>query len=278
MKATSFRSAACHVVAPPFRSILCGIDGGRADAVLAAQAATLAGPDVRLELVAVSWEVGTGLSAQATLAVPHAWAALDRAVAVARGTGAVPTSRVLEQPDATAALLEEAEEHDLLVLGAGRMHRGAGILLGRPGTSALHRSPCAVLLARPLPAGNGFPQRILFADDGEPAADEAARIVAAIAARHGAGVVIAAPLTLDATQRHRIAGHGEAVMAAGALEPVLADVDGPAHREIPRLARELRSTLVVLGSRELRGPRALRSVSERVAHDAPCSVLVARGG
>jgi nucleotide-binding universal stress UspA family protein len=34
--------------------------------------------------------------------------------------------------------------------------------------------------------------------------------------------------------------------------------------------------LLVVGSRGLHGPRALGSVSERVAHSAPCSVLVVR--
>ncbi len=36
--------------------------------------------------------------------------------------------------------------------------------------------------------------------------------------------------------------------------------------------------LVVVGSRGLRGIRALGSVSERVAHEALCPVLVVRGG
>jgi nucleotide-binding universal stress UspA family protein len=36
------------------------------------------------------------------------------------------------------------------------------------------------------------------------------------------------------------------------------------------------SDLLVVGSRGLHGIRALGSVSERVAHKAPCSVLVVR--
>ncbi len=35
--------------------------------------------------------------------------------------------------------------------------------------------------------------------------------------------------------------------------------------------------LVIVGSRGLHGARALGSVSERVAHQAACSVLVVRG-
>jgi nucleotide-binding universal stress UspA family protein len=38
-----------------------------------------------------------------------------------------------------------------------------------------------------------------------------------------------------------------------------------------------RASLIVVGARGVTGVRALGSVSERVAHDAPCSVLIARG-
>jgi nucleotide-binding universal stress UspA family protein len=43
-----------------------------------------------------------------------------------------------------------------------------------------------------------------------------------------------------------------------------------------KTAANERVTLVAVGSRGLTGVRALGSVSERVAHQAPCSVLVAR--
>lgn len=42
------------------------------------------------------------------------------------------------------------------------------------------------------------------------------------------------------------------------------------------VAGAVRADLLVVGSRGLRGVRALGSVSERVAHQAPCSVLVVR--
>ena len=51
---------------------------------------------------------------------------------------------------------------------------------------------------------------------------------------------------------------------------------GEAHKELPRLAEELRVSLIVLGSRGTTGLHSLGSVSERVAHGAPCSVLVVR--
>jgi nucleotide-binding universal stress UspA family protein len=47
----------------------------------------------------------------------------------------------------------------------------------------------------------------------------------------------------------------------------------PAHHLVCEVAQRQRVSLIVMGSRRLEGPRALGSVSERVAHDASCSVL-----
>jgi nucleotide-binding universal stress UspA family protein len=41
-------------------------------------------------------------------------------------------------------------------------------------------------------------------------------------------------------------------------------------------ARDFNASLVITGSRGLSGASALRSVSERIVHAAPCSVLVLR--
>ena len=43
-------------------------------------------------------------------------------------------------------------------------------------------------------------------------------------------------------------------------------------------SRRPRTDLLVVGSRGTNGARSLGRVSERVAHDAPLSVLVVRGG
>jgi nucleotide-binding universal stress UspA family protein len=50
-------------------------------------------------------------------------------------------------------------------------------------------------------------------------------------------------------------------------------VGGSPHHEIVAAAEREDASLVVVGSRELGGV-ALRSISERVAHEAHCSVLV----
>jgi nucleotide-binding universal stress UspA family protein len=51
---------------------------------------------------------------------------------------------------------------------------------------------------------------------------------------------------------------------------------GPPHRGVAAAARDFDASLVVTGSRGLGGASALRSVSERIVHSAPCSVLVIR--
>jgi nucleotide-binding universal stress UspA family protein len=53
----------------------------------------------------------------------------------------------------------------------------------------------------------------------------------------------------------------------------------PASRPVPAIcscAEWNRASLIVIGARGVTGVRALGSVSERVAHAAACSVLVAR--
>jgi nucleotide-binding universal stress UspA family protein len=59
-------------------------------------------------------------------------------------------------------------------------------------------------------------------------------------------------------------------------EPVEIVMGGHPRRRIPEFAQQEHAALVVVGSRGLNGARALSSVSERVAHEAPCSVLIAR--
>jgi nucleotide-binding universal stress UspA family protein len=60
------------------------------------------------------------------------------------------------------------------------------------------------------------------------------------------------------------------------VEPAVIEAVGDAREHIVAAARSQEAALLVMGSRGLGGVRALGSVSERVSHEAPCSVLVAR--
>jgi len=114
------------------------------------------------------------------------------------------------------------------------------------------------------------------ATDGSDGSAAATRLAGAIARRHESGVM---QLHVGGTSsRHAMAMEAEELMRATGTEPVPLTETGPAHERIAAAARSQHASLVVIGSRGLRGIRALGSVSERVVHEAPCSVLIARPG
>lgn len=260
--------------APVFRSVICGVDQTRASEPAARLAATLTVPGGRLDLVAVVGEPTQRLrTAQVLLTRAAAEQALRRATRTARDAGADPVGRIVEAGPDRHPLVRAAAGHDLLVVGSHGGGRGEGILGASMATASVHEAPCPVLVARDGPP---FPGTVLLADDGGTAAGEAARVTAALAARHGCHVFVAAPGLLDRQHRHRLAEDCLQVRSATGREPVIVDVEGPPARMLPVLAERLEISMIVLGSRGRLGVRALASVSERVAHDAPCSVLIVR--
>jgi nucleotide-binding universal stress UspA family protein len=169
---------------------------------------------------------------------------LDAALRIAARHGLEPAVRRVPGDRATPALLLLAARHDLLVVGAH------DVAAQRPDTAraAVHQSPVPVLVARRPSDGRPVTERIVVAADGSPESREAMAVARALRVRHGSRLSV---LRL---------GHD-----AG-------DVPG----EIIRGAQKLDATLIVMGSRGLSGIAALGSVSERVAAQAHCSVLVLR--
>jgi nucleotide-binding universal stress UspA family protein len=60
------------------------------------------------------------------------------------------------------------------------------------------------------------------------------------------------------------------------IKPTVVELDGKPSERIVETAGQEQVSLIVVGSRGLGGLKALGSVSERVVHTAPCSVLVGR--
>jgi len=261
---------------PAFASILCGIDGSRPSLEAARQAAVLAGDGAALTYVAVTWEQGVGATAVATVGHKRAHESLMRVRDDACELGVAAELVEDQAENAAGRLIELAAGHDLLVVGIVGHSRAGGIMIGSAATAALHRSPVPVLVARRPPPGVGFPARILLASDGTPQSDVATELAARLAARHGASVGIVAAQDLARPARHVVAEQAASIMAATGTEPVILDAPGPRHRVVAGAARDLGASLIVAGSRGLSGLPALRSTSERIAHAAPCSVLVAR--
>jgi nucleotide-binding universal stress UspA family protein len=258
-----------------FASILCGVDGSRPSLEAARQAAVLAGPDSALTYTALTWEQGTGATAVATLSHKRAHECLCRVRDVARELGAAPEIVDYDAQHPADRLAELAGNYDLLVVGIHGHSRAGGILIGSTATALLHRSAIPVLVARP-PAGDiGFPDRILVANDGSELADAAAAVAAKLAVRQGATVGLVSAYDHGGTPKSLSDVAAKVWMATG-LEPVRLGTDGPPHHVVTTAAREFGATLIVTGSRGMSGVRAVRSVSERIAHAAPCSVLVLR--
>jgi nucleotide-binding universal stress UspA family protein len=263
-------------VGPTFASIVCGVDGSRSSQEAARQAALLTDPGAALAYVAVSWETGVGANAQATITHAHAREYLRAARDAARELGVAAEVVDEHAEDAGPQLLASSAKQDLLVVGIDSHSRAGGIMIGSVATAALHHAHIPVLVARRPPEGVDFPARIVVATDGTPMADAAVEMTARLAARHGSHVGIVGARDGAAPFRPGLAEHATQIFLATGTEPVFLDAAGAPHHAVATAADDFDASLVVTGSRGLSGLPAVRSVSERIAHAAPCSVLVVR--
>jgi nucleotide-binding universal stress UspA family protein len=151
-----------------------------------------------------------------------------------------------DEDDVADSLLAEIERSGatLAVVGCRGLNRPQGIASGAATTTVVHEAPCSVLVARETDAGDGWPRRIVAGLDGTPESERAVAVARLLAARLGSRLYLVTATRADPVT-------------------VLADESEDAD-------------LLVVGSRGLRGVRALASVSERVAHEARCPVLVVR--
>lgn len=228
-----------------FDHVVCGVDGSPASAEAARQAAMLTPPDRLLRLVTVVSEaaLGGGYGEPFTLSAGEWQPQIEPALEALPAGRKVETAPVLHSGPPAAALVEELEREGatLAALGSHDHRRVPGVLLGSVAVGVLHDAPCSILIAR---LDDGHPRAfrtIAVGFDGSPTATIALQTAAEIAERLGA----------------------ELDIVEDAQDPV------EALREVP-------CDLLVLGSRGLRGLEAVGSVSERVAHSTPASVLVVR--
>jgi nucleotide-binding universal stress UspA family protein len=262
--------------APLFARVLCGIDGSRASLEAARQAAVLsAGGELRL--VAVTWTTGAGPTEMSVLGESRARAALEDAAAAASEAGATPATELIHAPHAADALLGQAGGADLTVVGTHGGSRSAGILLGSVASRLVHSAAAPVLIARRPPRDEAPMARIVLASEGSQGSLAAADLTGRIAARFGSSVIlISVGGQPGAAERHALAVQAAGLLEATGVKPAVVEPDGKPAERIAEAARDAEAALVVIGSRGLGGLKALGSVSERVVHAAPCSVLVAR--
>lgn len=219
------------------------------------------------------------------------WPGLGRAMRSAEGAvadalerlemvGVETRATVLEgSPPVELAGLADDRDADLLILGShghGALHRW---IMGSISDDVRHRTQTSVLLTKAPPP----PARILVATDGEAPARHAMGHAATLADLFGAELAVVHVLetpvydletSIDRIQEAYITG---GPLARRARPEVLIEIGDPASR-IAAASEAWEADLVVTGTRDLRGLRALigRSVSDAVAHDAGCSVLVVK--
>jgi nucleotide-binding universal stress UspA family protein len=253
-----------------FDRVVCGVDGSAGGTVAARQAARLTAADGELWLVAVddpSAAVHAGWEASRVLAAleEEARAALERGQVATAGIHDARTMLVEGHP--ADVLLDHARERDatLLAVGCHGHSRTVGIVLGSVTTLALHEAPCPVLVARGAEDDDRWPRAIVAGVDGSPES------IAALEAAHALGERFGVPVTpVVATDDPRV--------DLDRVRGLALDVEEHDARPVDVLAvASEHADLVVVGSRGLHGIHALGSVSERVGHEARCSVLVVRG-
>ena len=251
-----------------FDNVVCAVDDSEAGTLAARIAARVADPEGVLTLVSVentkiAVHAGFQMAAVSTQLAGEAREALERGREAAEREHSLESR--LRNGEPLDELLDEVERRDagLIVVGTHEYGRKTGIVLGSVATHMLHEAPCSVLVARAPRNPERWPRTIVVGLDGCAEGAAATRVARQLAQRFGAEVrvVAAAGGHVDVDMARRIAADLE-------LLP------GKPVDELTVLSEF--ADLVVVGSRGLKGLRALGSVSERLAHEARCSVLVVR--
>jgi nucleotide-binding universal stress UspA family protein len=252
-----------------FDRILVGIDGSEESREAARQAAKLAQGKLTLFAVYDTSDPiirGTGTDVSPDYDEDHQRRAAERALEEAREevASANPTGKVVRGVVWDALIDEIERERDTLIaVGSHGVGRVTGIAIGSAATEVIHKAPCSVLVGRN--AGDDFPRRIIVGIDGSSESAAAYGAAQEIAKRFESElwpVVAHGGKPIDRSKIDSFVDHRCEDLAD---DPVTALVAAAAEAD-----------LLVVGSRGLHGIKALGSVSERVAHQARCSVLIVR--
>ena len=255
-----------------FSRVLVGVDGSPESREAARQAAILTELGGRLTLLAV-YDVAPGIVGGTGTGTPayfdedlqreSAKDALERTRRALTGL-AEPIGK-LTRGNAWDELIREIkrEQHTLVAVGSHGTGRIRGILVGSTGTELIHEAPCSVLVARK--AADGFPKRIVVGVDGSPESAAAYSTARRLAEQFG-------------SELWPVVAHGGKGVDSRSAAKIIDDgyEDRPEAPVEGLAVSAADADLLIVGSRGLHGLKSLGSVSERVAHQAHCSVLIIR--
>ena len=252
-----------------FDRVVCGVDRSDAGIAAAQVAGRVAAPVGSLTVVAVG---DTSIAVHAGWAMPQVQreltavttAALDEGRAAAEPFHSLEGKLVSGDPLSALRMEIDRQEATLVVVGSHGIRRATGIALGAVSTALLHEAPCSVLVARGTIDPDRWPRTVVAGIDGSESSARALAAARELAGRYGASLRVLVA-TVDA--------HVD-LEAAKRLEPAVEEHDARALDVLNVVSED--ADLVVVGSRGLRGLRALGSLSERLAHEARSPVLVVR--
>jgi nucleotide-binding universal stress UspA family protein len=238
-------------------------------------AVRLAGPDGHLTLLAVTAESGSGPYATANISPSRVKHVLSRARRIADDAGVASTTVVDPGGPPVKVILERACDHDLLAIGAPASSWLGGMLIGGVAAAALSKFTTPILFVRRSFTGSLHGRQILVASDGREGSDQIVELAGRLGLSQDADVTLVHALGLESRVRPRhIEAQARSLQAMLSCSGAACIEPGKAWDVILDAAKSTNAAIVVIGSRQLGGLRAFGSVSRRVVHDAPCSVLL----
>lgn len=258
-----------------FGNALCAIDGHPGSYRAVAAAADLAGEGGRVTVLAVTSYRRGGDHRSPRLGPLKVKAILDQAREIASARGVTVVAEVDPATPPARVILEWAESHDVLAMGAPTTGWFEGMFTPSATVAALHHLPAPLLVTKGEDGAPARAEHVLVATDGSESSDALVRLAARIARERSARLTLvhalhdeddAAPARVGA-QPQAAQGHagtaGELLVAAGQPWSVVLDA-----------ASELSPSLLVMGTRGLEGLRTLGSQSRRVVHATDTPVLL----
>jgi nucleotide-binding universal stress UspA family protein len=258
-----------------FADVLCAIDGTTESLAAVGQAAALADANGHLTLLEVTSFEAEGAYRSPAIAPLRAKGILDQAAGIVQAAGVRSTTEVDPASPPSSVVLDWAVERDLLAIGAPATSWFGGMFMGGVAVSAEGEFTTPMLVARTMPAEPRFASRILIASDGLAGSDALVDLGGRLARAQGASMVLLHAIGLESKARRRRVQEQARRLDLDVDDPSQVRLEGGSARSmIVETASALGASLVVMGSRRLRGLRVIGSVSRRVVHQGHCSVLL----